>query len=274
MARAFGRLLLLHGEPVVAVASRTASTAGRTASALGAAVAAVEYVNLPSIASNILIAVSDAGISSVAETLAAGGMRHGVVLHTCGARGPDALAPLQARGVACGMLHPLQSITGDTASLDGIAFGVAGDPRACAWGEEIVSIANGRIVHLDERHLGSYHTAAVMASNAIVAVMDAAIALMSRAGVERGIALDALAPLSRTTLENALRDGPLAAVTGPISRGDAATVAAHLDAVADAPPTIRHLYRAAADHLVYLARQRGLEEGCVRAVESVLRHEG
>ena len=131
-------------------------------------------------------------------------------------------------------------------------------------------MARGRLLPLAEGRLASYHAAAVMASNAIVAVLDAALLLMARAGIDSQPAREALAPLSKTTIDNVMRAGPTAALTGPVVRGDAATVAAHVAALADAPATVRCLYRAAADHLLELARQRGLDESRARALESAL----
>src|SRR5687767_12449214 len=131
VAQALGRLMTAGGEPVVALASRTRSRAEQAArfiSGLGGpdgpggprgavhAVRVVDVADLPQLASRVLIAVSDQGIEAVAEALAAAGMRSGVVLHTCGARGPDALNALRVQGVACGMLHPLQTIMTDRKS--------------------------------------------------------------------------------------------------------------------------------------------------------------
>jgi predicted short-subunit dehydrogenase-like oxidoreductase (DUF2520 family) len=109
-----------------------------------------------------------------------------------------------------------------------------------------------------------------MASNALVAALDAAVILLAHAGIERQAALQAVGPLARTTLDNVLDRGPQAALTGPIVRGDAATVAAHREALRDVDPTVAKLYEAAAGRLLQLAKQRGLSEAGVRAVELAL----
>lgn len=273
VAQALGRALSLHGIPVVALASRSRCRAEQAASFIGPTVQAVDYAGLPPLATHVIVAVSDEGITPVAQMLATAGMRSGVALHTCGAMGPGALAPLSGQGVACGMLHPLQSISTayqGVTSLEGIAFGVAGDGPAVEWGGEIAALLGGRVIRIPIEHLSRYHAAAAMASNVLVGVIDAAVLLMIEAGIDRETALSALGPLCRTTLENTLRSGPQAALTGPIARGDAATVAAHLDGVAGAPPTVEALYRAGAQHLLELARRRGLPAETIRALESVL----
>jgi len=154
-----------------------------------------------------------------------------------------------------------------------VTFGLSGDREATLWAEEIVKLVTGgrgESLRIEADRLSYYHAGAVMASNAVVAVLDAAVILLAHAGVERDTALRAIAPLARTSLDNALDSGPQAALTGPIARGDAATVAAHREALRKVDPTVAKLYEAAAGHLLQLAKQRGLSEASVRAVELVL----
>jgi predicted short-subunit dehydrogenase-like oxidoreductase (DUF2520 family) len=291
VAQALGRLMAAGGEPIVAMASRSRQRAEDAARFISSpagpdwstpvipAVPVVEIAELPRLATRVLIAVSDQSIEPVAATLASAGMRSGAVLHTCGARGPDALAALRLKGVACGMLHPLQTIMTAEQGITGLAdatFGLSGDPEATLWGEEIVEIVrrvtcgHGRSLHIEVDGTRYYHAGAVMASNALMAVLDAAMILMAHAGVGRDEALRAIGPLARTSLENALASGPQAALTGPVARGDAGTVAAHTDALRNVEPTVAKLYEASAMHLLQLARQRGLSDASVQAVELVL----
>jgi predicted short-subunit dehydrogenase-like oxidoreductase (DUF2520 family) len=151
-----------------------------------------------------------------------------------------------------------------------VTFGLAGNGAALEWADEIVTRLHGRSVHIEADRLSYYHAGAVMASNALVAVVDAALVLFARAGVEREAALSALGPLARTSLDNVLGSGPQAALTGPIARGDAVTVAAHLRAVRDVDPTVARLYEAAAEHLLVLARARGVPEASLRAIERLI----
>jgi predicted short-subunit dehydrogenase-like oxidoreductase (DUF2520 family) len=267
------------GEPIVALASRTrlhAEAAARFIGVSAPSLRVVECSDLPRLATRVLIAVSDQAIDTVAEALAAAGMRSGIALHTCGARGPDALSALNAAGVACGMLHPLQTIMSPEQgvnSLSDVTFGVSGDGEAVAWAGEIVQMVtagHGESLHIEADRLRYYHAGAVMASNALVAALDAAIVLLERAGVEQQAALRAVGPLARTSVENALRSGSRAALTGPVARGDAATVASHREALRDVDPTVARLYEAAASHLLQLAKERGLSQASVRALEAVL----
>jgi predicted short-subunit dehydrogenase-like oxidoreductase (DUF2520 family) len=273
VAQALGRLFWLRGEPIVALASRTRLNAERAAAFIGPTVEVVTWVELPRLAKRVLIAVSDDAIEAVARALATAGMAAGTALHTCGAKGPNALAPLRAAGVACGMFHPLQTVASPdqgVQSLEGVAVGIAGDDAALEWAGHLVKVVGGRRLYVDADRLGCYHASAVLASNALVAVVDAAVALLTRAGIEEPVALRALEPLARTSLENTFRLGPRQALTGPIARGDLATIATHLEALAQAPPGIDALYRAVSDRLLEISRDRGLPEPTIRALHAML----
>jgi predicted short-subunit dehydrogenase-like oxidoreductase (DUF2520 family) len=277
MAQALGRLLLERGEPVAAVASRGESAA-RAAEFIGSGVEAVSYKELPQRAGRIVIAVADRAVPTVAETLAEAmaeaGLSGGVALHTSGTLGPEVLEPLAARGVSCGTLHPLQTIAAPgqgVAALPGSAFAVAGDTEALAWAERIATILDGEPLRIAPKFRPVYHAAAVMASNYIVALLDAAVILMGAAGITEDRALRAIAPLAKASLNNAADLGPLRALTGPIERGDSETVALHLDALEKEPESVRELYRSAGLHALDLARRCGLNEAAAKRVEAVLR---
>ncbi|MGE5486386.1 MAG: Rossmann-like and DUF2520 domain-containing protein [bacterium] len=271
VGQALARLLRDAGQPVAAIASRTPGRALEGAAFAGAGVVAVTYAELPGCASHLIIAVPDSAIEPVAEQLAAGA-GSGVALHTCGARGPEALAALARKGVSCGTLHPLQTVSTPSqgvAAMRGIAFAVSGDGPALAWAREITALLGGETLEIREDARPLYHAAAVMASNYVVALAGAAQSLMAEAGVAPDRALRALAPLMRTALENAAAQGPEGALTGPIERGDAATVAAHLSALASTPE-VRALYREAGLYTLGIARRKGLAAGPAQAVERAL----
>jgi len=272
VGQALARLLREAGRPVAAVASRTIEHAREGAAFAGEGVAAVSYSELLAHASHLIIAVPDSAIEPVAETLAAAA-RGGVALHTCGARGPEALHALAAKGVACGALHPLQTVStplqGVTA-LRGIAFAISGDEPALAWAREIAALLEGETLAIAPGARPLYHAAAVMAGNYVVALADAAQSLMVQAGVAPDQALRALAPLMRAAVENSVEQGPERALTGPIERGDAATVESHVEALKTAPPALKSFYRAAGLCTLGIARRRGLDAARAQAVERAL----
>lgn len=272
MAQALGRLLHERGERVAAVASRDPGRARTAANFIGGGAAAVSYASLPEHASRILIAVSDDALEAVAGTLARAGMAGGAALHTCGAQGPEALALLAARGVSCGVIHPLQTVATPEQgcrALPDASFGIAGEGEAGNWARRIVALLGGQALEIAPGRHALYHAAAVMASNCVVGIVDAAVMLMSEAGVEEKRAFNALAPLVRASCENALTLGPLAALTGPIERGDADTVRRHWNSLGGVPAPLRDLYRCAALYLLGLAQARGLPATKALEIERV-----
>jgi predicted short-subunit dehydrogenase-like oxidoreductase (DUF2520 family) len=277
IGQALGRLLFERGEPVAAVACRRLQQARAAAAFIGDSVAPVTCAELVSLASRILIAVPDDAISKVAETLADAGMREGMALHTCGALGLEFLAPLSRQGVSCASLHPLQTVptpAQGVASLPAAWFAVSGGGPAAAWARRIVHLIGGRAFEIPEEGRPLYHAGAVMACNFLVALVDAAVALFGQAGLERERALEAISPLVSATAGNVLRLGPEKALTGAIARGDAATIRAHLGALAGAPEPVRELYRTAARYTIDLARRSGLEETKAREIERLFTEPG
>jgi predicted short-subunit dehydrogenase-like oxidoreductase (DUF2520 family) len=273
VGQALGRLLRERGESIAVVASRNPARAAEAATFVGGETQAVAYARIPEHAAHILIAVPDHAIGDVAGMLAGAGMHRGIVLHTSGARGPEALAALAAAGLACGTLHPLQTVASPQEGvgvLPGAAFAIDGAPEAAAWAERLVAILNGFSLHIPAAARPLYHAAAVMASNYPIALISTAVMLMREAGVDETTARRALEPLARTSVENAFRLGP-AALTGPIARGDSDTVRANLAALAKCPAAIEGLYRAAGLATLEMARRRGLDEGQAGAIEALLR---
>jgi predicted short-subunit dehydrogenase-like oxidoreductase (DUF2520 family) len=285
VAQAFGRLLADAGIAPVAVAGRTADHARRAAIFIAGSgppegghyeppvVKAALIRDVPALADRVLIAVADDAITAVAEELAGSGMRGGIALHTSGAHSPESLGALAAQGVSCGVVHPLQTVADPDrgiSALRGASFGIAGDAAAVEWAGQLVEAAGGTPLRIREKGFASYHAGAVMASNAVIAAIDAAAGLFAAAGIERGAALQALRPLCLTSAQNAFEMGPEAALTGPVQRGDADTIRAHVAALAGLPRPIADLYRASARALVDIARRRGLNGAAALAVERAI----
>lgn len=259
VAQALGRLLLNAGQPVVAMAGREPERTARAAAFVGEGVIPASFESLPALATRILIAVPDDALAEVADRLAWGRMATGVALHTSGARGAGVLEVLEHRGVSCGVLHPLQTVASPeqgVQALPGSAFAVVGSGAAEAWALEIVTLLGGNALRIVPEQQPLYHAAAVMASNYVVALVDAAVILMEKAGVDRLEALRALAPLVTASAANAVTLTPAAALTGPIERRDLQTVGAHLKALDQAPAAVSELYRSAGRHTVDLARRK------------------
>lgn len=274
IACAIGRLLQLRGEPIAAIAGRSHDRSSRAASFIGDKVQPANCADLPRLARRVIIAVPDAEIAGVAETLKSAGMRNGLTLHTSGALGPNVLAPLRDTGVSCGVLHPLQSVASareGVRQLTGITYGLGGDPAALTWSKQLTQLLDSRWLQIEDDRWGSYHSGAVLASNGLVALMHIALRLFNAAGIDSKEALEATTPLIRTTLQNINQLGVEAALTGPVARGDVDTIALHLAAMAELPAEIVTFYQAVSLQILAIARLRGLPESLARQLEDLLR---
>ena len=238
---------------------------------MGAEVEPTTYSGLASRARRFLICVLDAAIDEVAPQIVA---MEGTALHTCGTKGADALAVLRQRGLACGTIHPLQTVTdgeSGAVALRGATYAISGDAAALEWAEQIVALLGGEVLRVPDAERAKYHAAAVLASNSVAALLSASVELMESAGVKERAALLALAPILRTSVENILRDGPEMALTGPIERGDSVTVAMHLEALRSESAPVQELYRAAGVQTLELAKRRGLDSDRAATLEQLLR---
>ena len=219
----------------------------------------------------VLIAVPDDAIGGLAADLAGGqavSERH-VVLHLSGLLDRDALRPLAGTGAALGSFHPLQSIADPStarARLRGAFAGLEGDDRALHAGEGLARALGMHPVRLAPGGKAAYHAGAVIASNYVVALGSVAEELARKAGVPPGEARALYLPLMQGTVDN-LALGPAAALTGPVRRGDAATVRRHL---AELEPGDRALYCALGLVALRLAREAGLGALPAAAVERAL----
>ena len=104
VAQALGRILSEGGQPVMAIAGRNPERTAKAAEFISPITTPSTIEELPRHASHVLIAVSDVAVEPVAALLARSGFHRGVALHTCGAKGPGALAVLADSGVSCGAL--------------------------------------------------------------------------------------------------------------------------------------------------------------------------
>jgi len=215
----------------------------------------------------VFLAVQDRYIPELALELAAG--LHGVDLqgrffaHLSGSLTSAELQPLADAGALTCSLHPLQSLADIKGAVEGLAgsyFSFEGDPKALPVAEFIVSVLKGHLVQLKAEDKVLYHAAAVVSSNFFIVLEDMAIDLMSGIGVDRDTARRMLLPLIRGSFENLERVDPVAALTGPIVRGDDHTVAAHLAALQSKCPDYLAAYRLLAGLNVALAgRKSGLD---------------
>jgi len=180
----------------------------------------------------VLLCVPDAEIAAAAALVEPGRL----VGHCSGATGLEPLTPHEAFS-----LHPLMTVTGHGASFDGAGAAVDGSsPRALALANQLANALGMRPVRVGNEDRAAYHAAASIASNFLVALEASAERLASTVGIDREL----LVPLVRATVENWATLGAERALTGPVARGDEATVEAQRAAVAERTPESVELFDA------------------------------
>jgi predicted short-subunit dehydrogenase-like oxidoreductase (DUF2520 family) len=220
--------LAARGWQPVAVAGRSLDAPSTWAAAARLAAPAVVVADAGREADVVVIATPDAAIANVATALAPSLRAGALVVHLSGASTLHELdGVLLARpDVEVGSLHPLQSLPSADVGrrrLAGSWCAVDGSPRV----EKIALTLGMRPFRVDAAHRVRYHAAACVASNHLVALLGQVERLAAHAGVP----FEALLPLVRGTVENVDELGPAAALTGPVARGDDATIARHVDAL-------------------------------------------
>ncbi|MEA2359322.1 MAG: hypothetical protein QOI62_2582 [Solirubrobacteraceae bacterium] len=179
----------------------------------------------------VLLCVPDGEIAAAAAAVVPGP----IVGHCSGATGLDVLAPHEALS-----LHPLMTVTRAGADFAGAGCAIAGTtPRALDAARALARTLGMRAVEVADEDRAAYHAAASMASNFLVTLEAAAERLAATAGVDRALLL----PLVRAALANWAQDGP-DALTGPIARGDEATVGRQRVAIEERTPELLELFDA------------------------------
>jgi predicted short-subunit dehydrogenase-like oxidoreductase (DUF2520 family) len=200
--------------------------------------------------------VPDRAIAAAAAAIPAVAPRP-LVGHCSGATGLEALAPHEAFS-----LHPLMTVTAESADADSAASSAGAEPRAqgarftgagaavagttaraLAMARDLAAALGMQPVEIAERDRVAYHAAASMASNFLLTLEAAAERIAATAGVDRSL----LVPLVRATVENWAALGPERALTGPVARGDEATVDRQRSEVATRTPELLELFDALTD---------------------------
>lgn len=209
----------------------------------------------------VLIGTPDSAISGACADLAGSGALRPdhLVGHLSGATGLSALATARGAGASIFCLHPLQtcpSVELAIERLPGSGFAVtADDERVIAIAERLARDAGGVPFRLADDAKPAYHAAAVFASNALVALTDISVRLLSASGVADPMGV--LAPLERATVENLTTTAPAEALTGPALRGDADTIEENLRALSAVLPDAVAAYVVLSDRMLELASRAG-----------------
>lgn len=261
---ALGAALARAGHPVVAAHAVSDASRERAAAVLPDA----ELVDVEEVIRRsdlVLLAVPDDALPALAQGLEFTPGQF--VVHCSGRYGVGILAPAQARGALPLALHPAMTLTGtslDADRLSGAPFGVTAPEPLRMAAEALVVEMGGEPVWIPEEARTLYHAALAHSANHLITLVASGVEMLGQAGVETPARL--MSPLLHASLDNALRMG-YPALTGPVVRGDAQTVAAHVAELAY-DPQVQSAYVA----MARLTADRALAEGLLRpeAAEGLL----
>lgn len=260
-----GAALARAGHRVVATSAVSTASRERAAALLpGVPVVAAHLV--PAHADLLLLTVPDDALPDLVAGLAStGALRRGqLVAHTSGRHGLEVLEPAARVGALPLALHPVLPFSGtdvDLARLPGASFGVTSAEPLKPVAEALVLEMGGEPVWVPEDRRALWHAALAHGANHLTTLVNTSVDLLREAGAEQPSRV--LAPLLGAALDGALREGD-GALTGPVARGDAGTVRAHLEVLAAVAPDVLPSYVA----MARLTADRALASGQLDAARA------
>jgi predicted short-subunit dehydrogenase-like oxidoreductase (DUF2520 family) len=269
LAGALAVSLHTAGYRIEQIVARANSASLRRARKLAAEVGAVaaEAGKVEIRAEVLWFCVPDSAISDSAKSLADSDSWKGkVALHSSGALTSDEFSLLRRRGAAVASVHPLMTfVRGSRPDLAGVPFAIEGDPKAISAATKIVRDLEAKAFPIHMRHKSAYHAWGTFVSPLLTELLAASERVAGAAGIGRNEARERMLPILHQTLANYARLGASASFSGPIVRGDVATVKKHLKTLRTVPGA-REIYVALA-----AAALRDLPSKNGKALERILK---
>ncbi|MQR00045.1 Rossmann-like and DUF2520 domain-containing protein [Glaciimonas soli] len=242
------------------ILNRSLASGQRSVIAIGDGRAVADYAELYP-ADVYLIGTGDDQISACCDALAASGKlnSNSIVFHCSGALSSDALSAAKLQGASVASIHPIRSFANPQQVVSNFSntwCGCEGDTVALAFLISAFETIGARCVDIARDNKILYHAAAVFASNYVITLIDAAQRSYIEAGIPADVALQLISPLLTESAENAFRSGPATALTGPIARGDSATVTRQYQALLQWEPQTAALYQQFIELTSRLAEQK------------------
>lgn len=204
----------------------------------------------------LFIAVQDSEISNVWECIDKDLIKNKFIGHFSGSLSSDVFSGAKAYGVHCGSIHPMYAFSDRFNShkgLDSVVLTAEGCDEFLKAVVPVFEECGNTVCVIDKRYKALYHTAASMASNHLIGLLCTVVDMLMQCGFTRDNAYSLLKPLMADNLENAFENGAEYALTGPIERGDIATVEKHLSAVNNEQA---QLYKQLAKEVVKVAQRK------------------
>ena len=261
------------GYPVVAVSSRSQTSAKNLAQAISRCRAFNSHQDVADTAELVFITTPDDAIATVASQLKwHAGQR---VVHCSGAESTDILQPARKLGAHIGSFHPLQTFASAKQAIENIpgsTFALEAEPPLLDILKDMATALDGHWIELKASDKVAYHAAAVIACNYMVTLVKLATDLWQTFSIPPHQATQALLPLLRGTINNIDTVGIPQCLTGPIVRGDTGTIKKHLDALQKIAPSLLSTYRELGLQTIPIALAKGrINEQQAQELHTILR---
>lgn len=211
----------------------------------------------------VFITTQDFEIENVAKNLAVKLTNKPIVFHTSGALSSNILQGLQTIGCKIGSIHPLVSISDSVLGakrFQDAYFCVEGDDEAVKIAREIVESLGGKSFFIETKYKTLYHASAVTACGHLVALIDVAIEMLTKCGLDEKKAREILLPLIKSTVENLSTQTTNEALTGTFARADVATLEKHLEVLQKNVSTeALEVYLQLGNRSTHLAKEQGAD---------------
>ncbi|KGG81321.1 hypothetical protein Y919_01495 [Caloranaerobacter azorensis H53214] len=243
----FGKYLKKNGFDVVGYYSRSFKSAQKGAKEIEG-IAFESLQELLDLTQLIFITTPDDAIKKVADEISEYyDIKKGqIFVHMSGALSSKELVSLKQKGAYIYSLHPLQSFADIKSALESLCFTVftiEGDKEKIDIIKNILKKCGNRFFTITEELKGLYHASACVVSNYLVTLIDYGLKFYEIMGVDKDLAIEAVYPLIKGTIENIKELGTKRALTGPIKRGDVGTIVKHIDSLQNFAPELLNLYK-------------------------------
>lgn len=262
-----------RGYRVVAVSSRSQTSAEKLAQAVNGCRALSNNQAVADVAELVFITTPDGAIAPVASEIKWHPGQS--VVHCSGADSTDILEPAKKSGAQVGAFHPLQTFASVKQAIDNIpgsTFAVEAEEPLLTTLKEMATALDGHWIELKASDKVIYHAAAVIACNYLVTLVKLATDLWQTFAIPRHEATKALLPLLRGTINNIDNVGIPQCLTGPIARGDTGTIKKHLNALDKVAPAVLSTYRELGRQTIPVALAKGrISEQQAQELQDILR---
>jgi predicted short-subunit dehydrogenase-like oxidoreductase (DUF2520 family) len=271
----FGVRLSEQGYPVVGVADINRAAAERFAKLVPGCRVFLKNQDLVDAADLVFITTADDFISKVSSELK--WRPDQTALHCSGGSTLQALESARQQGARVGSIHPCQTFAGIEQAIEnlpGSTFGIEAEEPVKTTLTEMARALKGDIVYLSSEDKVLYHAAAAIACNYFATIVKLATDLWQNFGKTSADGIKAYMPLLRGTLTNIATVGFPQCLTGPIARGDVATIRRHLAALEKAAPEMLPLYKELGRFTIAIGQDKGsLKDDRAEELKTLLKSE-